>query len=52
MACLNRLDNFAEKTKDIATVGRTHFQAASLVTVGKRAAMWAQELLMIFTKVN
>ncbi|CAG9539352.1 unnamed protein product [Cercopithifilaria johnstoni] len=50
--CLNRLDEFAEKTKDIVTVGRTHYQTASLVTVGKRAAMWAQELLMVFTKLE
>ncbi|VDM96082.1 unnamed protein product [Thelazia callipaeda] len=50
--CLSRLDEFAEKTKDIVTVGRTHFQTASLVTVGKRAAMWAQELLMVFTKLE
>ena len=35
----NNLKQFALKNKDIATLGFTHFQAAQLTTVGKRATL-------------
>jgi len=40
------LSKFANKTKDIATLGFTHFQAAQPTTVGKRACLWIQDLLL------
>ena len=43
---LNALGNFALEYKALPTLGFTHFQAAQMVTVGKRATLWMNELLM------
>ena len=49
---LAHLASFAEEYKALPTLGFTHFQAAQLVTVGKRASLWMNELLMDLEEVN
>lgn len=43
---MDQLSKFALKYKDMPTLGFTHLQPAQLTTVGKRATLWMQELLM------
>ena len=49
---LNALAQFSDKYKSLPTLGFTHFQAAQLVTVGKRATLWMNELLQDLDEVE
>lgn len=43
---IKQLADFADKYKDLPTLGFTHYQAAQPTTVGKRATLWIQDLVM------
>ncbi|KAJ3362428.1 adenylosuccinase ade13 [Allomyces javanicus] len=43
---ISRFTAFAQKFRDLPTLGFTHFQPAQLTTVGKRCTLWLQDLLM------
>ena len=46
VACVTALAEFAREHRDLPTLGWTHFQPAQPTTVGKRATLWLQDLLL------
>lgn len=49
---LAALSDFADRYKALPTLGFTHFQPAQMVSVGKRATLWMNELLMDLDEVE
>lgn len=52
VSVIDNLSRFALEYKELPTLGFTHFQPAQLTTVGKRAALWIQDLLMDFGHIR
>lgn len=49
---LDKLSKFAIEYKDLPTLGFTHYQPAQPTTVGKRATLWLQDVLLDYYEVE
>ena len=52
VACVAALAAFAREYRDLPTLGYTHFQPAQPTTVGKRATLWLQDLVLDVEEVE
>ena len=50
--CLQALTDFATEHRAVPTTGYTHFQPAQPTTVGKRATLWIQDLLLDLEEIE
>lgn len=50
--CVAALAGFAREHRNLPTLGFTHFQPAQPTTVGKRATLWIQDLLLDLEEVE
>lgn len=49
---IDGLARFAERHRDVACLGYTHFQPAQLTTVGKRACLWCSDFVMDLEEIE
>ena len=52
VVAIDRLATFAAEQRDLACLGYTHLQPAQPTTVGKRATLWCQDLVLDLTEVE
>jgi adenylosuccinate lyase len=52
LTLIRTLAAFARQWKDEPTLGYTHLQAAQLTTVGKRATLWLQDLVLDLAELD
>jgi adenylosuccinate lyase len=52
LAAVAALARFAREHRDLPTLGFTHFQPAQPTTVGKRATLWIQDLMLDLEEVD
>jgi adenylosuccinate lyase len=52
ISCIAALTSFAREYRALPTLGYTHFQPAQPTTVGKRAALWIQDLLLDLEEIE
>ncbi len=49
---MDKLKNFALRYRSVPTLGFTHLQPAQLTTVGKRATLWLQDLMLDYENLT
>ena len=52
VAIIDRLADFAHRHRNLACLGLTHLQPAQPTTVGKRACLWTQDLVMDLAEIE
>jgi adenylosuccinate lyase len=52
LSCIAALADVARQYRDLPTLGFTHFQPAQPTTVGRRAALWLQDLVLDLEEVD
>src|SRR5688572_2918529 len=52
LACIRALAGFAREHRALPTLAYTHFQPAQPTTVGKRATLWIQDLLLDLEEID